>query len=1099
MRLTRLSFFFLTGFICFLSVASCFAQSESAAVSGRVTDSSGAVVVDAKIQLVSMERDSVQETATNTAGIYVFPAVRPGNYQISVKKEGFLSVDLPNLVANVQAHIEQNFRLIVGSPSESITVRATAEMLDTQTATVSTVVDDQFVQNMPLNGRSFQSLIYLVPGIVFLPTSNQSDAGWNTNGQRASANQVSVDGVSANFGGNTYGGIGFGFGSSSPGLTSDGGTNGLISVDAMQEFRIQTSTFAPEFGRTPGAQVGITSKGGSNLWHGTAFEYLRNDVFDARNYFNWAQPYTDSTGYINPAQKKSPVRQNNFGGTVGGPIVRDKTFFFFSYENNIARQPHSLTGYYLTAETKANLSGPWATLMNATPTGPSIAAGGVPVSTTCDEGSASGSDIPCATAISTSSSNPSDLKAYSIRMDGNLSKKLTLFGRYNHAPSDSAQQQLIYTSDNIVDVDTVTLGLTYSISPTLVNDLRGNWSRSASSQVLTDKAVYGAVPLTSSSLVFSPSSGWSFSNAQVSYNLFALGSGVQVGNTVGYVQGSLQRQWNFVDTLSKIVGRHQLKFGGDLRRLIPTNQGSRVEYLRSISWAKAQQGLVNVDINVQDMIRVHMDNFSLFGQDTWKISPKLTMTYGVRWELNPAPASDTGGKPLYAVQGIFDSNAFGLAPVGTPMWNTQKTAVAPRIGLAYSVAPKTVIRGGFGVFYDLPSGGAASMAMGQSFPWFRDSLHNNVLFDSTSSSFDIPPLSLDLDTAALSQIAAVDPNIKMPISLQWNVAFERELGKNRTISATYLGADGRRLLRTDDIFPAGWASVEGIAYSTHNGGYSHYNALQFQFMQRMSHRLEAMISYSYSHNSDTNSSNYINGMGATTISQVPTPPLSLSDYDIPNSIQAMVSYQLAKPQWGGRAGKAVLGGWSVDGVFRLQSGPPLNPQISYYNTDNGVSFNVQPDRVRGVPVWIKDSFEPSGKMLNIAAFAFPTNAENGVNGDFPRNSICSPYGFDQTDLALRRRFSLTERVTFDIRAEYFNLFNHPMFGPASLAPAQILASCDIGSGGSACALGDTYPEFGRISSQTTMNGGGNASLAGQNPLYAPGGPRSAQFTAKFIF
>src|SRR6266436_450232 len=281
LRVVSPSLFIVLGFAC-----AVVGQTETATVSGLVTDRTGAAVSGAEVRLQSVERGTVTTTTTNDPGIYVFPSVHPGQYQISIQKQGFKQVDLLGLIVNVQDHIEQNFRLEVGSVAESITVNANDLKINTTDAAVGTVVDRQFAENLPMNGRSFQTLIQLTPGVVLTPANGSDNGQFSVNGQRAASNYWMVDGVSANFGS----GAGFlpggeGVGGGLPGFSVQGGTNSLVSVDALQEFRIQTSTYAPEFGRTPGGQISIVTRSGTNQFHGAAFDYLRNDVFDANNWF----------------------------------------------------------------------------------------------------------------------------------------------------------------------------------------------------------------------------------------------------------------------------------------------------------------------------------------------------------------------------------------------------------------------------------------------------------------------------------------------------------------------------------------------------------------------------------------------------------------------------------------------------------------------------------------------------------------------------------------------------------------------------------------------------------------------------------------------
>src|SRR5580700_2388860 len=298
--------------IFLLTTVPALAQTEDARISGRVTDVSGAVIVGAECKITNIETNVSTSTGTNQDGIYVIPGLHPATYLLTIQKEGFRTVIQPSLQLYVQDAVNENFTLAIGPASESVTVLSDTSWLQTDSAAVSTVVDQQFVENMPLNGRSFQPLIALTPGIVFT-SQNLGDGQFSANGQRSNANYFMVDGMSANFG-VRIGGLGQTIGGAIPALTAQGGTNGLVSVDAMQEFRIQTSSYAAEYGRTPGAQISIVTKSGTNQFHGTAFDYLRNEIFDARNYFDA------------PPLPKPPVRQNDFGGTLGGPILKDKTW-----------------------------------------------------------------------------------------------------------------------------------------------------------------------------------------------------------------------------------------------------------------------------------------------------------------------------------------------------------------------------------------------------------------------------------------------------------------------------------------------------------------------------------------------------------------------------------------------------------------------------------------------------------------------------------------------------------------------------------------------------------------------------------------------------
>jgi Carboxypeptidase regulatory-like domain/TonB dependent receptor/TonB-dependent Receptor Plug Domain len=1036
----------------FVTSALAYAQTEGARISGRVTDVGGAVIVGAKCTVTDIDTNVSAATATNEDGIYVIQGLHPAHYRLTIEKDGFRTVVQPSLELYAQDAANENFMLALGPRTESITVND-IPLLQTQSASVSTVVNQQFVDNMPLNGRSFQSLISAAPGVVFTSAQNDGPGQFSVNGQRSDSNYFTVDGVSANFG-VQVGQLSQALGGMIPAFTSQGGTNGFVSVDDMQEFRIQTSSYEAEFGRSSGAQVSIVTKAGTNRFHGTAFDYLRNDIFDARNYFDM------------PPLPKPPLRQNDFGGTFGGPIIKDKTFFFFSYEGLRLRLPQTDSDQFYTASARAAVAPAYQPLINALP----LPDPNAPlIDPTCDN-----ITNPCQAIIIAAYSNPSSLDSISFRIDHKLTQKINLFARYSHAPSSDATRNWEEVEYSNVGMDTVTAGATILFTPAMLNDFRANWSQGSASDTTSLTDFHGAV-VPSLSTLFPPSSPYTPGTAQALVFFPDAAQAVRQGRLYDNSQGQL----NFVDTLSWAFGTHLLKFGLDYRRLTPTAQPDNGYSFFPSAFPLLRAGTVDSALlSAGDPFSVSVNNYSLFAQDTWKITNQLTLTYGLRWEINTPPVA-ASNQPVYATQGIFNSDP--LAVVHGPLWHTRFNDFAPRVGAAYQITPKTVIRGAFGVFYDLGYGNFGDTSA--FFPYSRSSfvsLSSPVPLNLTNPIFQPPPFSTAISKNVL-YLVAVDPNLRLPLILQWNTAIQRELGKNQTLSATYVGADDMRQLREDIIRPPLLVSLGtgGTVFAVRNAGYSHYNALQIQFQRRMSHGLQALISYNLAKTSDLGSSDS-SGLTAASVSQVVLPPLTPSDFDIRNSIAGAVSYELPAPAWG-RISNATLRGWAVDGLVRVSSAPPINITEVVISPTVG-AYRTQAQVVPGQPFWIPDPTQPSGTALNPAAFTTPPV---GQVGDFPRNSLRSPYFIDQTDLALRRRFKLTEHLNLSVRAEYFNVFNHPMFGaPGSSEPGNEF---------------DTT--FGKIGPGSTTNLllGGGAALGGQSPLYTLGGPRSAQFTIKLQF
>jgi len=441
------------------------AQSDTATLSGRITDPSGSVISGVEV-VAANNNTGIKVTAqSNDSGIYVVQDLRPGDYRVTVEKPGFRKVVLTGLILSVQDALSRNFIMQIGPVNESVVVQSTAEETSVSPA-VSTVVDQEFVQNIPLNGRTFQSLLALTPGYaVTVPAYVQSGVAFgqlNFNGQRANANYFTVDGMSWNFG--IYG-FGQSAGGTIPAFTIEGTTNGLVPVDAMQEFRVLTSSFAPEYGRTPGGQVSVITRSGTNQPHGTLFDYLRNDAFDARNYFDA------------PPLPKPPLRQNDFGGTLGAAIRKDRAFFFFSYEGLRLLLPETSTGNFYTAAARANVAQVYRPLLAALP----IPTGPV---------NSDGITAPLTVAYS----DPTSFDSYSLRIDYNVNSRMTLFGRYSHAPSTESTHYFSELDNANSKVDSLTVGTTITLGPEQVNDFRANWSRAQSRQWAAMVRFYGAVP-----------------------------------------------------------------------------------------------------------------------------------------------------------------------------------------------------------------------------------------------------------------------------------------------------------------------------------------------------------------------------------------------------------------------------------------------------------------------------------------------------------------------------------------------------------------------------------------------------------------------------
>jgi Carboxypeptidase regulatory-like domain/TonB dependent receptor len=1056
--------------LCLLSSLSVLAQSPNGTINGLVLDPSGRIIVGAEITIVSDTTGVQYRGKTNSEGIYIVTSLPPGPYRLQVSKVGFKTLIKPDIILSVQDSLAINFTLPIGAVSETVTVEGGAAMIDTQDGTVSTVVDRQFAENLPMNGRSFQTLIELTPGVV-VTTSNGADSGqFSINGQRASSNYWTVDGVSANVGGTAYFG-GDGLAGATNTLSVLGGTNGLVSVDALQEFRIQTSTYAPEFGRTPGGQISIVTRSGSNQFHGTAFDYVRNDVFDAKDWFD---------GYTNdPPLPKAKEEQNDFGGTFSGPILRDKTFFFFSYEGLRLRLPETALTTVPDLNARNSAVPALQPFLNTYPFD----------SAQPDLGNG-------IAQFNKSFSNPATLDAYSIRVDHKLSQALQLFARYNYSPSEIAQRgfagnPLSVVSRAKITTQTATAGAIWIISPESTNDFRFNYSSTNSSSQYSLDNFGGAVPLSALPLP-SPFTG---QNASFAFNIFTLTNGsYDVGRNVS----TEQRQVNIVENISTQKGSHSLKFGVDFRRLSPKYAPHLYSQLIAFqNIAAAESGVATLaSIGSNAAATLLFRNLGAFAQDTWRVFPRLTMTYGLRWDLDVAPSSINGPNlPGATGFNLDDLSQLALAPAGTPPFKTAYGNFAPRVGIAYQLSQRPdsgmVIRGGFGVFYDLASSQVGNLILQAGYPFAARS----SCPDPSNPACPMGSLTFPLNSAAAAApqivppsatnqgtLAAFNPHLELPYTLEWNVALEQGLGRQQSLSASYVGAVGRRLLQSDFVFSPNPNLGEALLVS--NGASSSYNALQLQFQRRLSQGLQALASYTWSHSIDDASAGSIGSLSNTGVPTIdPEVNRGPSDFDIRNALSIGLTYEIPAPRMKLFA-DAILGHWSVESVIQARSAPPVNVFNTLYGFDellNGLT-QVRPDVVPGVPFYLYGPQYPGGKAINAAAFTEPPTDSFGDplrQGDLGRNSLRG-FGATQWDFAIHREFPIREALKLQFRAEMFNLLNHPNFGP----PDPDL-------------LDQT---FGRSTQMLAQSLNGNNLGGGAfSPLYQIGGPRSMQFALKLMF
>lgn len=1014
-----------------------FGQTATATLSGTVLDESGAVIRGASLTLVNFDTVVERKTTANNNGAFTFPFLPPGRYTLTAQHSGFALGQLKDVVLNVGDDVTLQLTLRVERVTTAVSVVGESG-LRSQSGAIATIVDRRFVENQPLNGRTFQTLIGLAPGVVFTSAGVTTLGQFSVNGQRANANYFAIDGVSANFGSSTATSPYETSGGAVPSLSVQGGTNALSSIDAVQEFQIQTSTYAPEFGRQPGAQISIVTRSGTNDFHSSAFEYFRNDAMDAADWF------ANRNGL-----PKAALRQNDFGGVIGGPIRRNRTFFFGSYEGLRLRQPVvSSPEQVPSLAARQAATGVVRAIVNAFP-----APTGAP-----------GTDPNTATFVG-SFSNPSTLDSSGVRLDYTLNGSMTLFGRYQHAPSEARVRANFGSASSVAiteqETQSVTVGTTIVLSPRLMGDVRVNYGRSRArvANIVDD---FGGAMVPSESTFFP-----SFTSAESGLSLLAIGP-----NTLrlGVSQENRQRQVNVVSALSYARGTHALKFGADYRRLTPiADQGA---YTRLLNFTNVTQALAE-QLSLVLVARADVDlypiytNLSLFAQDTWRATSALTLTYGLRYEINPAPDEANGNLPL-TVTGLDNHASLQLAPQGTPFYETTLRNVAPRVGVTYALSPErgTMLRAGAGIYYDLGYAFTGAALAPSSFPYGNTVTRSNVML---STPFVSEPAPTAVVQAPFPALFAYEPDYQLPYTVQYNIGVEQRVGATGTLSASYVAAAGRRLGRAEAVLNPHPSFTR--LNVVRNEGTSDYRALQVQFQRRYSRGLQTLAAYTWSEALDNVSEESISNYQAALARYDPALDRGPANFDVRHSVTGAVSYDI--PSQSSRAARAILNGFGIDAMFRARSALPVNVVLGSDALGVGTATVARPDLVPGAALYLDDSSVAGGRRINRAAFATPPAGQQGTLG---RNALRG-FAFAQTDLSIRRRFALPARAAVQVRMDVFNVFNWPNFAN----PEGRLNNANFGV---------STQMLGR-----SLGAGG----VGLSPLYQVGGPRSTQLSFKVEF
>jgi len=1123
-----------------LSRSALRAQISYGSIVGTLTDASGATVPAASVVLTRIGTAERRTAQSNTDGNYEFVNLLPGRYRVDIEKPGFKHLTRDDIPVEVQATVRVDASMQVGEVGQTVEVSAQAPLLQTDTSSLGTIVESRKVQEMPLNGRNVINLITLVPGVVAQGQSMQNPTGQNifsfgnyqVGGAVAGQNATFLDGAPLN--------------------VAQGSLIALIPTqDAMQEFRVQTNSLGPEFGRFAGGVINLVSKSGSNEFHGSSYEFLRNKTLNANTFFN------------NLSAKPVPAfTQNQFGSNTGGPIKKDRTFFFFSYEGFRLRYG---VPFLVAVPTAAQRAGDFSNTRNAAgamiPIYDPLTTCGVLGNPACSgaltRSQFPGNIIPASrldptakilanywgqpnapglpfTKLNNFSANAGaggDNDQVNVRGDHSISDKQRLFARYSYWTNLSLAEDPYGThvyqdrGPETWVVNSAVLGDTYALSPSTVFDLRLAFIRF---QYARTPATLG-LDLTSFGLPAAL-------NNQVSFRVIPTPV-VQQFNDIWTSQGpgSTIRQANdsysVYPLLTRIHGSHTLKFGGELRRqitnYIQSNVGSGLYNFDNLFTAINPQapagsgfGFASFMLgyggsgNVVTPVPYSYRNYyaGLYANDSWQVSQKLTLNYGLRWELpfpeverydrftvllpnSPSPYAQQVGIPnLMGVLGLVNSPADSSRHAAATHWKL----FAPRLGLAYRLTSKTVIRSGYGIFYVQNDGGGGAQLTSVTQPWVptidNETTPTSVLSNPFPTGILQPP-----GRSPNYQTLLLGTSISAPIPggaaqhfgyvQQWNFNIERELVGGTALEVAYAGSKGTHLIGgpaldqlPDQDLSRGAAALTrqipnpfyglvpfgtlaqptvqagqllrpypqftGVTAASDGNRDLVYHSLQVKVEKRFHQGGTVLAAYTWSK---------IIGDIETGMGWLEAGPLAgiqdnnnlrgertVSGFDVPQRLIVSYVYDLpfgkGKQLFSGISGAAdkLISGWGINGITTFQSGFPLTLSTSSNLTDS-FGGGSRPNYVAGCNVAVHGSAQARLTVwFNTSCFTQPPAATFGGLGR--TLSAVRATGINNWDFSVFKNTKLTERFGLQFRTEFFNITNRVQFGP----PGEVLGNAQFG-------------------------------------------------------
>jgi carboxypeptidase family protein len=983
--------------LALLASSTVLAQSTST-LQGSVVDQSGAIVEGAKVVARNLATGIERTTQTDNLGNYQIAALPVGSYRIEIRAQGFQTALLSEIALEVSKTVVQNFQLNPGGATETINVTTEASVVETATSSVGQVINQKTVQEIPLNGRHFVDLGLLIPGSVtppqngFLtaPLRGQGSFAFNTAGNREDTVNFMINGVNLN----------------------DMVQNQITfqpSINTVQEFKVDNSTFSAEYGRNSGAIVNIATRSGSNQFHGEAFEFLRNDALDARNFFDGLQP--------------PPFKRNQFGAALGGPVRKDSTFFFFSYEGTRQRQGLTITSNVLSQAQRAQATSVTTQkLLDFIPL-PNTTVGGAP-------------------GFVGSGTAPVNIDQWTGDVSHNLGKNDRLHGYYAFQRDERGEPTL--QGNTLPDFgDTrkshrqiFTLNETHTFGQTMVNEARFGFNRifiTFTPNQLLNPADFGI-----NNGINEPIGLPQISISGLRFN---------IAGPAGFPQGRGDTSVVFSDTLAALRGRHSLKIGGEFRRFFNNNFSRNIGTFNFATVDAFLAGNANAfTVTLGDVSSsIAVGAVGLFIQDNFKWKQNLTIELGLRYDRFISPTE------RYDRFVNFDPTTNSLVKVGAGIDElySDNNHLQPRIGFAWDPFNdgKTSVRGGYSILADQPV--TNTITGNSSNPPLATPLTFNgaIRFDN----------AVNVAAAAGVAPAAINGLFDSAYVQSWNLNIQREIAPTLAVMAGYFGSKGShlrisrnlnqfvngvrpfaRLSASSPILPS--AAIGNIT-QVDSGANSTYNALWVTADKRLAKGLQFNVSYTWSKSIDYNS---LNSQGVVVQDSFNIRgDRGLSDFDARHRFVVSAIYEL--PFHGSR----LVEGWQLSTITQLQSGNPVNilagnplaiPGTSF-GTLNIASFtgvaSLRPDVIGPISVpgrvnqWftatVCDPRNPNGCPAG-SVFALPVGPGNAFHfGNLGRNVIIGP-GFVNTDFSVLKTTKITESLRVQFRAEAFDLFNHANFG-----------------------------------------------------------------------